>query len=606
MVNETVKKFDMPRDELARLMAEALGPDGDDTLSTLYEGSVQDLRPDKIVKGRILNIIGDDVIVDVGYKSEGVIPIDHWKDRSEIDVGDYVDVLLEAVEDESGLIMLSKKKADRQKGWERVIQQHKKGDAVKGKVIRKIKGGLLIDIGVPVFLPASQIDIRRVNDVGEWIGRDIECKIIKIDEARMNIVVSRRKLLEEERESKKKELLEKLEEGAVVEGQVKNLAEFGAFIDLGGIDGLCHITDMSWGRVTHPSEVVKIGDKVDVKVLKIDPKTERISLGIKQLTESPWNNIQAKYPVGAKFTGTVVNILSYGAFVKLEEGVEGLVHVSEMSWTKRINHPSEMVQIGDKVEVVILDVNPQKQEISLGMKQIEVNPWSLVEDKYPPGKEVSGLVRNLTNYGAFVELEEGIDGLLHVSDLSWTKKVVHPSEVLERGQEVKAVVLAVDQEKKRIALGMKQLEEDPWDRIIPNKYSVGQLVKGQVTKVTNFGVFVQLEDHLEGLLHISELSDDKVEDAHSIVQPGDWVHVKTIKVDIDERKIGLSLKQAIEEGAPPPERGVLPEQPKIPESDEDEGEDPHAEERAREASADREAAAANEAKAPSSEASPEA
>ena len=428
--NELVKKYDLSPDELAKQMNEVFAGDADTALKELYEGAVQDLRPDKIVQGRILNIVGDDVIVDVGYKSEGVIPIDHWKNRDEVDIGDEVDVLLEAVEDESGLVMLSKKKADRQKGWERVIANHTKGDAVSGKVTRKIKGGLLVDIGVPVFLPASQIDIRRVNDVGEWIGRDIDCKIIKIDEARMNIVVSRRRLLEEEREAKKKELLERLHEGAVVEGVVKNLAEFGAFIDLGGIDGLCHITDMSWGRVTHPSEVVKINDKVNVKVLKIDTKSERISLGMKQLTESPWENIQAKYPVGAKFTGTVVNILSYGAFVKLEEGVEGLVHVSEMSWTKRINDPREVVQIGDKVEVVILDVNPQKQEISLGMKQVEVNPWSLVEDKYPPGKEVEGVVRNLTNYGAFVELEEGIDGLLHVSDLSWTKKVVHPSEVL--------------------------------------------------------------------------------------------------------------------------------------------------------------------------------
>ena len=568
-VNEIVKKYELPAEELLNQIRENLGADADARLTALYDGSVQDLKRDKIVRGRVLNIVGDDVIVDVGYKSEGVIPIDEWKNRDEIDVGDEVDVLLEAIEDESGMIMLSKRKADRQKGWERVIEQHQKGDTVKGKVIRKIKGGLLIDIGVPVFLPASQIDVRRVPDVGEWIGRDIECKIIKIDEARMNIVVSRRKLLEEEREMKKKELLDKLFEGAEIEGVVKNLADFGAFIDLGGIDGLCHITDMSWGRVNHPSEVLKINDKVRVKVLKIDPKTERISLGIKQLTESPWENIQAKYPVGAKFTGTVVNIVSYGAFVKLEEGVEGLVHVSEMSWTKRVNHPSDVVQIGDKVEVVILDVNPQKQEISLGMKQVEVNPWSLVEDKYPPGKEVSGVVRNLTNYGAFVELEEGIDGLLHVSDLSWTKKVVHPSEVLEKGQEIKAVVIAVDQEKKRIALGLKQLEEDPWERVIPNKYSVGEIVKGHVTKVTNFGVFVELEDGLEGLLHVSELADHKVDDPQSVIEPGDECHVKVIKVDTDERKIGLSLRRALEEGAPAPVKGAKPVKPTPPPPPED-------------------------------------
>jgi len=594
-VNELVKKYDLKPEELEKLYSETMGSDPQGRLDALYNESVQDIQKDKIITGRVLNIVGEDVIVDVGYKSEGVIPIDEWKNQDEIDIGDQVDVLLEAVEDESGLIMLSKRKADRQKGWERVIKEHGKGDTVKGKVTRKIKGGLLIDIGVPVFLPASQIDIRRVTEVGDWIGRDIECKIIKIDEARMNIVVSRRKLLEEERETKKKDLLEKLHEGATVEGQVKNLADFGAFIDLGGIDGLCHITDMSWGRVNHPSEVLKINDTVNVKVLKIDSKTERISLGIKQLSESPWENIQAKYPVGAKFSGTVVNILSYGAFVKLEEGVEGLVHVSEMSWTKRINHPSDVVQIGDKVEVVVLDVNPHKQEISLGMKQIEVNPWSLVDDKYPPGKEVKGVVRNLTNYGAFVELEEGIDGLLHVSDLSWTKKVVHPSEVLEKGQEVNAVVIAVDQEKKRIALGMKQLEEDPWDRTIPNKYSVGEIVEGQVTKVTNFGVFVELEFGVEGLLHVSELAEHKVENPETVVQPGYHVHVSVIKVDSDERKIGLSLRRALEEGAPAPVPGVAPPPPPAPPPEDDE------------ASADEAPAAeAPAAEAPAAEETPEA
>jgi small subunit ribosomal protein S1 len=611
-VNETIKKYDLRPDELEKLVMETLGPNGDERLSQLYDGSVTDLRTDKIVTGRVLNIVGDDVIVDVGYKSEGIIPIDQWKNRDEVDIGDKVDVLLEAVEDESGLIMLSKRKADRQKGWERVIANHKKGDTVHGKVTRKIKGGLLIDIGVPVFLPASQIDIRRVPDIGEWLGREIECKIIKIDEARMNIVVSRRKLLEEQREQKKKELLDKLFEGAEVEGVVKNLADFGAFIDLGGIDGLCHITDMSWGRVNHPSEVLKINDKVNVKVLKIDPKTERISLGIKQLSESPWENIQAKYPVGAKFTGSVVNILSYGAFVKLEEGVEGLVHVSEMSWTKRINHPSDMVQIGDKVEVVILDVNPQKQEISLGMKQIEVNPWSLVEDKYPPGKEVAGVVRNLTNYGAFVELEEGIDGLLHVSDLSWTKKVVHPSEVLAKGQEVQAVVIAVDQEKKRIALGLKQLGEDPWENEIPNKYAVGEMVRGEVTKVTNFGVFVELEDGLEGLLHVSELSEEKIEDPESVLGPGYKVEVKVIKVDTDERKIGLSLRRALEEGATPPKAPAVPPPPR-PEPVMDESDDPEVIEAAKahaeviaatKAAAEAEAAAEAAAAAPAADESP--
>jgi len=570
-VNENVKRFDMKLDELEAAIKETLGADGNDKLTKLYDASSKDLKVDNVVRGKVLNIVGDDVIVDIGYKSEGVVPIEQWKDRGEIDVGDEVEVLLEAVEDESGLIMLSKRKADRIKGWERVIQSHNKGDKVKGKVTRKIKGGLLVDIGVPVFLPASQIDIRRVPDISEWLHKEIECKIIKIDESRMNIVVSRRKLLEEEREVKKQELLANLKEGDVIEGQVKNLADFGAFIDLGGIDGLCHITDMSWGRVNHPSEVLKINDKVKVKILKIDPKTERISLGLKQLTESPWKNIQAKYPVGSKNSGAVTNVLSYGAFVKLEEGVEGLVHISEMSWTKRINHPSEVVQIGDKVEVVILDVNTQKQEISLGMKQVEVNPWTLVEDKYPPGTLVEGVVRNLTNYGAFVEIEEGIDGLLHVSDLSWTKKILHPSEVLKKGDKVKAIVLSVDQEKKRVALGLKQLEEDPWERKIPEKYKVGEVVEGVVTKITNFGVFVELAQELEGLLHVSELSERKIENAQEVLEQGDIVNVKVIKVDTDERKIGLSLKRAVQEGAAPPRKGPnsgkIPPAPVIPVDD---------------------------------------
>src|SRR5579871_2446048 len=543
-VNENVKRYDMRTEDLDSELKEVLGPNGNTKLEQLYDTSVGNLKPETIVKGKVLNIVGEEVIVDVGYKSEGVVPLEHWKNRDEVDVGDEVEVLLEAVEDESGLVMLSKRKADRINGWQRVIQSHQKGDKVKGKVTRKIKGGLLVDIGVPVFLPASQIDIRRVPDISEWIHKEIECKIIKIDESRMNIVVSRRKLLEEEREIKKKELLENLREGDVVEGIVKNLADFGAFIDLGGIDGLCHITDMSWGRVSHPSEVLKINDRVQVKVLKIDPKAERISLGLKQLTESPWKNIQAKYPVGTKFSGSVVNVLSYGAFVKLEEGVEGLVHISEMSWTKRINHPSEVVTQDMPVKVKVLEINKDKQEISLGMKQVEENPWERVAEKYPPGSVVEGKVRNIANYGAFVEIEEGIDGLLHVSDLSWTKKIGHPSEVLKKGENVRAVVLSVDQEKQRIALGLKQMQEDPWQTVIPANYRPGMVVKGHVTKIANFGVFVELEPGLEGLLHISEISDQKVEKPEDLVKVGQEVEVKILRVDGDERKIGLSLKRA--------------------------------------------------------------
>ncbi|MDF1666333.1 MAG: 30S ribosomal protein S1 [Planctomycetota bacterium] len=554
-INPRIKRHDLSRDEVERQVTMLLGEMNDEALDALYEASVKGLATDDIIEGTVLNIVGGDVIIDIGYKSEGIVPLSQWKTPDEVDVGDKVEVLLEAVEDETGIVLLSKRKADRIRGWERVIKNHVKGDTVVGKVTRKIKGGLLVDIGVPVFLPASQIDIRRVPDISDWINRDIECKIIKIDESRMNIVVSRRKLLEEQREEKKQELLSTLNEGDIVEGVVKNLADFGAFIDLGGIDGLCHITDMSWGRIGHPSEVCKINDKITVKVLRVDPHAERISLGIKQLSKSPWENISDKYPVAGRFKGNVVNVLSYGAFVKLEEGVEGLVHISEMSWTKRINHPSEVVAIGDEVEVVVLDVNTQKQEISLGMKQVEVNPWSLVEQKYPPGTVVEGSVRNLTNYGAFVEIEEGIDGLLHVSDLSWTKKIAHPGEILKKGQNVRAVVLTVDQEKKRVALGIKQLDEDPWDRLIPEKFQVGEIVTGTVTKITNFGVFVQLENDLEGLLHISELSDNKIENPAEVVEPNDIVDVKVIKVDIEDRKIGLSLKRAIMEGAEPPRKG---------------------------------------------------
>ena len=408
----------------------------------------------------------------------------------------------------------------------------------------QIKGGLLVDIGVPVFLPASQGDARRPGDIGEYIGRDIRAAVLKIDTERRNIVISRRKLIEEERESAKKRLMENLKEGMVVTGTVKNIADFGAFVDLGGIDGLLHITDMSWGRVNHPSDVLRIDQKVTVKVLNIDRDKEKIALGMKQLEVSPWEEIEKKYPVGSRVAGEVVNIMSYGAFVRLEPGIEGLVHISEMSWTRRVNHPSELVQPGQQAEVVVLEINKDKQEISLGMKQTEVNPWELVGEKYPPGTVIEGTVRNLANYGAFVEIEPGIDGLLHVSDISWTKKVTHPNEVYKKGDQVRCVVLDVDREKQRVALGVKQLHEDPWIHAIPDAYKPGMVVRGKVTKITNFGVFVELENDLEGLLHISELADHKVENPMDIVKPGDEVDVKILRVDIDDRKIGLSLKRA--------------------------------------------------------------
>jgi len=538
---DIIKKLVPSDEEVETLLDQSISGGKGEDLTSMYEESVKNFEEDSILKGKIVNIVGDEVIIDVGYKSEGTIHLNEFSEPAAVKVGDDVDVYLEAVEDDSGYIVLSKKRADRIRGWEQIISTHKEGDLVKGKVIHKIKGGLLVDIGVPVFLPASQVGIRRSADISDYIGQEVEGKIIKIDEERMNIVISRRRLIEEEREKMKQALLEEIEEGQLRTGEVKNLADFGAFVDLGGIDGLLHITDMSWGRVGHPSELLKIGDKIEIKVLKIDRERERIALGLKQKSENPWNNIEEKYPISSRVSGRVVNIMSYGAFVKLETGVEGLVHVSEMSWTKRINHPSEMVSIGDVVDVVVLDINKDKQEISLGMKQCEVNPWELVSQKYPPGTVVSGKVRNMTNYGAFIEIEEGIDGLLHISDMSWTKKIGHPSKMLKKGEDVQAMVLSVDQEKKRVALGLKQLEEDPWHTSITEKYYNGLETKGSVTKLTNFGVFVELEPDLEGLLHVSELGDKKIKSPDEVVKVGDIVHVKVIKLDPEERKIGLSL-----------------------------------------------------------------
>ncbi|HEX8912668.1 MAG TPA: 30S ribosomal protein S1 [Humisphaera sp.] len=507
-------------------------------------GEVQDLSSGAIVTGKISARIGDDFVVDLGRKSEGILERGEFDEPEKVNIGDEVQVLVEDVDGDLDQVRISKRKADRVINWEKIMRSKKEGDPVHGKVTKKIKGGLLVDIGVPVFLPASQVDIRRPGEISDWIGRDIDAMILKIDEERRNIVISRRKMIEVMRDELKKKTLETLKIGDIVKGTVKNIADFGAFIDLGGIDGLLHITDMSWGRLNHPSEMLKIDQEVEVKVLSIDLNKEKIALGLKQKDASPWENIETKYPVGSVHAGEVVNIMSYGAFVKLEEGVEGLVHISEMSWTKRINHPSEVVTQNQKVSVKVLEINKEKQEISLGMKQVEENPWERVAEKYPPGSVITGKVRNIANYGAFVEIEEGIDGLLHVSDLSWTKKIGHPSEVLKKGENIQAVVLSVDQEKQRIALGLKQMQEDPWQTVIPQNYRPGMVVHGQVTKIANFGVFVELEPGLEGLLHISEISDQKIEKPEDAVKVGQEVEVKILRVDSDERKIGLSLKRA--------------------------------------------------------------
>lgn len=544
MVNRNLlREFDVTDEELD-FEFQDFGPED------LPDAIGGDVDVNQIVEGTVLRVDGDIVLIDVGYKSEGTISLDEWgPEETPPTPGTKFKVLIEDVEGAAGegnertMIVLSKRKAEKIEAWQKLMEMVHEGDVVSGTVGRKIKGGLLVDIGVNVFLPASQVDIRRPHDIGDFIGRTIQCIVLKIDESRRNIVVSRRALIEDDRKKQKEQLLKTLTVGELRTGTVKNIADFGAFVDLGGIDGLLHITDMSWGRISHPSDMVHIDQELEVKVLHIDYEKEKIALGLKQKQASPWDNVADKYPVGSKVHGAVVNVMSYGAFVKLEDGIEGLVHISEMSWTKRISHPNELVQIGDEIDVVVLGIDKEKQEISLGMKQTQDNPWDRVADKYPPGTMVKGRVRNLTNYGAFIEIEEGIDGLLHVSDMSWTRKISHPNEVVEKGQEIECKVLSVDQERRRIALGLKQLDEDPWATDIPNRYQPNQIVHGKVTKITNFGVFVGLEDGLEGLLHISELADHKVENPEDVVKVGDDIEVKVLRVDPDERKIGLSRKR---------------------------------------------------------------
>jgi small subunit ribosomal protein S1 len=550
MVNRTLIRS-LEDDLLEQELDSLFGDTAEEYILEHLEDANRQFDVNQIIEGKIVEINDEFVIVDVGFKSEGAIHKNEWEEGEPPPaVGDLVKVLIEEVEDQHtapedsrSMISLSKKKAEKIIQWEKMMSSVQEGQVVTGTVVRKIKGGLLVDIGVNVFLPASQVDIRRPNDIGDYIGRVVQCEVLKIDETRRNIVVSRRSLIEKQREEDREHLMAELEVGQVRKGIVKNIADFGAFVDLGGIDGLLHITDMSWERIGHPTEMVAIDQEIEVKILQIDREKQKIALGLKQKLNNPWTNIAEKYPVGSTIPGEVVNVMSYGAFVKLEPGIEGLVHISEMSWTRRINHPSEMVQIGDKIDVKILGVDAQGQQLSLGIKQTQSNPWDVVLEKYPENAEVSGKVRNLTNYGAFIELEEGIDGLLHVSDMSWTRKISHPSEVLTKGQVVKCRVLSVDQTRRRIALGLKQLDDDPWNTTIPAKYQPGQLVRGTVTKITNFGVFVGLEDSLEGLLHISELSDDKVENPEDVVKVGDEIEVKVLRVDSDERKIGLSRKR---------------------------------------------------------------
>ena len=543
MVNKFVlEEYAIDQEEIQRELEEIIGGDSLEKIEAAFDTSVKKFDLGTILKGRILGVIGNNVILDTGYKSEGTIPLSEFDSAEDVEIGNEIEVMLESFEDDTGLIQISKRKADRIRGWEKVVDKYKEGDVVKGKVVRKIKGGLLVDVGIPIFLPASQIDVKPPGEIAEYIGTEVTCKILKIDEVQQNIIVSRRKLIEEERSKLKREFLDSVQVGQVVKGVVKNIADFGAFIDLGGIDGLLHITDMSWGRISHPSEMLAIGDETEVKILDIDEVKDKVSLGLKQKTENPWANVGERYPIGSKIKGQVVNIMSYGAFVKLETGIEGLVHISEMSWTRRINHPSEVVAIGDSVEAIVLNINKDKEEISLSIKQVEKNPWTNIEKKSPPGITIKGRVRNLTNYGAFIEIDEGIDGLLHISDMSWSKKVTHPSEIIKKGDKIEVKILSVDKDKKRVSLGIKQLTDDPWKKEIPEKYSVGDIVKGKVTKLTDFGAFIDMGNSLEGLLHISEVSGEKIKTLESVLSIGQELDVKIVKIEPEARKIGLSLK----------------------------------------------------------------
>ena len=514
-------------------------------LAALYEETFRNFEEGTIIEGGVVAISKDKVVVDIGYKSEGMIPADQFSpdDLSTLKVGDRIQVYIEDREDAEGNLVLSKEKADKMKVWEELEKAHKDEKVVEGKVISRIKGGMMVDIGVKAFLPGSQIDLHPVRDLDGLVGKTFPFKIIKINHRRGNVVVSRRILLEETRDRKRQTTLSTLKEGQLIQGMVKNITEYGAFIDLGGIDGLLHITDMSWGRVGHPSEMFMVGDKVEVMVLKYDRETGRISLGLKQKGSDPWTNVASKYQVGSRVRGKVVSLTDYGAFIELEPGVEGLVHVSEMSWTHEVRHPSRLVSIGDQVEAAVLNVDSSNRKISLGMKQTAPNPWDMVEAKYPVGTRIEGKVKSLTDFGAFVGLDEGIDGLIHISDISWTKHVKHPSELFKKGQKLEAVVLKIDREKERLSLGYKQLTRDPWDDEIPQRYKVGAPAAGKVTKITDFGVFVELEGGVEGLIHISETALDASTRLEERFKVGEEVSAKIIKVDREERKIALSLRE---------------------------------------------------------------
>jgi small subunit ribosomal protein S1 len=510
-------------------------------LQQLIAASVKNYREGSIVKGHILEKRPKEFLIDIGYKSEGVVSASEFDDPDEVHVGDEVEVLLERLENDQGMVILSKQKASQRQNWSKIVKLFEAEGIIKGRVKAVVKGGLLVNVGVEAFLPASQVDINPPKDLTVFVGNTYDFKIVKLNEDRKNVVLSRRELIEAERSERRQQFLGTMSAGDKVEGTVKNITDFGAFLDLDGIDGLLHITDMSWARLTHPSEAVKPGDRLTVVVLEINKDKERISLGLKQLQSNPWDRIEERFPIGQKVKGKITNLMPYGAFVQIEEGIEGLIHVSELSWTKRISRPSDVLTLGQEVEAVVLGVNKEDQKISLGVRQLEPNPWDEIEHRYMIGKQVRGQVRNMTAYGAFVELEEGIDGMVHVSDLSWTKKVNHPSEFLKKGDEVDAVVIDIDKANQRISLGMKQLETDPWKEI-EGKFKVGDVVKGTVSKIANFGAFVELPGDIDGLVHISQISEDRVEKVKDVLKPGQEVEARVIKIDKTERRLGLSIK----------------------------------------------------------------
>lgn len=509
----------------------------------LAQSTFDKLKVGTIVSGVITEIRANEVVVDIGGKAEGVIPANEFSDLGELQIGSTIEVILEKLEDKEGNPILSYEQAQQKKNWENILSKCQEGAIIPGRVKAKVKGGLIVSIGVDSFLPASHIDIQPPKNLDQYVGQTYDFKVLKINHDRKNIVLSRRELIEEQRVNKRRDLLEKLQPGQIRKGVVKNITDFGAFIDLDGMDGLLHITDMSWGRIGHPSELLKQGEEIEVMIIDINREKERVSLGLKQTKNNPWDNIDHKFPVGSKIHGKVVNLVPYGAFIELEPGVEGLVHITEMSWTKRINKPSELLKVGQELDAVVLGIQKEEQKISLGLRQLEPNPWDMVRHNYPVGARVRGKVRNMTTYGAFVELEEGIDGMVHVSDMSWTRKINHPSEMLKKGDEVDAIVLDVDPSQQRISLGMKQLATDPWTDI-DSFFRIGDVVPGVISKITTFGAFIELKDGIDGLVHISQIQEERVDKIKDVLKPGQEVQARVIKIDREQRRIGLSIKAA--------------------------------------------------------------